>query len=196
MPPRSNNRPAGKKGQPCSSLLLAGFLRVLVGARSKWAAASVDFYLAGVFTGMRVRAWRSARLIDIEGIPALVLAPTRTCTTVTPSAPDLLILHDLTPAQIALVDRHLARVHEHGTNEQFRYLFEGCRQLVRDVAQRSIPGAYQIPSLDRARDLFRTPAGLALGQDHALCTLGCGSAVPTQSPPDDDGGGDDGALVG
>ncbi|GIZ52493.1 hypothetical protein NCCP691_25070 [Noviherbaspirillum aridicola] len=194
-PPRPYGDTDDARGETCPTLHLAKLLRALVEARSKWATAAAEFFLAGVFTGLRPRAWRGARRVDIAGIPALVLASTGTCDSANPSGTNLVVLHDLTPAQLALVDRHLTRVRKYGTKDQFGRLFEGCRQLIRNVGRRTVPAPYKLPSLDGARTLFRTLAGLALWQILTLHTPGLGSATPRQSPPDDDDGGDDGAPV-
>lgn len=192
--PRRNHRTIQTRGEPCPASHLTSFLKAVLDSGSMWSTVAVEFYLAGVFTGLRPHAWRGARRTVITGVPALILTGTRTTGAVNRPATAVRMLDDLSPAQVALVDRHLARIRKHGANDGSRYLYEACRQLVRDTARRSIPDAYTRPALDNARDLFCTPVGLALGQNPALYTLWHDTSSPHQEASNDDEGSDGGSL--
>lgn len=171
---RKMKQPAGsqQKATRFTRAQLTRLLEALNASRSQWAQPTADWFIAGLLTGLRPGEWCQAELVSSEGVSALQVRNAKATNDRSHGSSRTIVLAGLDDWQRALVVRHLARVKGYVAQDRYLPLYEGCRQLIRDAADRVFPKKSRHPTLYTARHLFAANAKTTFSQVEVAALMG------------------------
>ncbi|HYD94744.1 MAG TPA: hypothetical protein VEC01_05410 [Noviherbaspirillum sp.] len=171
---RKEGRPVGgqQKAKRFSKAQVNRLLAELHTSRSQWADATSDWFMAGALTGLRPCEWCRAELIDSDGLSALRVQNAKATNGRSHGPNRTILLADLDGWQRALIVRHLVRVQGYARQERFEKMYEACRQLIRDAADRVFPKDVRHPTLYTARHMFAASVKTMFSQAEVAALMG------------------------
>jgi hypothetical protein len=85
-----------------------------------------DWLQAGLWTGLRPVEWRDATFINVHGVPALLVQNAKHSNGRAHGKTRTVVMHRMSTAEIDIVKRHLARVHQWEAAGAYQRMYQGC----------------------------------------------------------------------
>lgn len=98
-----------------------------------------DWLQSGIWTGLRPVEWRDCELIDINGIPALLVQNAKHSNGRAHGKTRTVILQRFTPEELETLKRHLARVHKWYSAGIYDRMYHACSSKLYTVVRKLWP---------------------------------------------------------
>lgn len=169
-------RTSGQKLRRLSPEDMSQILAWLGGHKSRWSALTIAWLQVGIMTGLRPVEWLGARLIIVEGKPALLVENAKSTNGRAHGQHRTLHLHDIEPLDLKAIQVLLQVSRNLEQKGQWERARRGCAKTLHRACRSLWPRRKRFPSLYSARHQFAanakasglTPAELAALMGHGV----------------------------